>query len=154
VYTDGTRRGFYSTQSRHAAADHRRRPSSEGTRVMFRTFNLVFHAMLVVSLVRDRRIPFYKKAIPLLGLAYVFSPIDFIPDWVLGPGQLDDVAVMFMAFKLFERSVPAHILEEHQEKVRLQLEKLMSQRVNRTDEPPTLVEVKQYTIRFPEERGA
>jgi uncharacterized membrane protein YkvA (DUF1232 family) len=121
---------------------------------MFRTFNLVFHAMLVVSLVRDRRIPFYKKAIPMLGLAYVFSPVDLIPDWIIGPGQLDDVAVMFMAFKMFERSVPPAILEEHQEKVRQQVERLMNQRQNRTDEPPTMVEVKQYTIRFPEERGA
>ena len=30
----------------------------------------------------------------ILALAYIISPVDLIPDTILGPGQLDDAAVL------------------------------------------------------------
>ena len=41
------------------------------------------------SLWSPRSIVFY-----LLAIAYTISPIDFIPDAMLGPGQVDDAAVI------------------------------------------------------------
>lgn len=49
-------------------------------------------------LMRDPRIPFWAKAaIPAAAAAYVISPVDFIPDFLVGAGQLDDIGVMLLA---------------------------------------------------------
>jgi uncharacterized membrane protein YkvA (DUF1232 family) len=49
-------------------------------------------------LLRDPRIPLWAKAaIPALAAAYVISPVDLIPDFLLGAGQLDDIGVMLLA---------------------------------------------------------
>jgi uncharacterized membrane protein YkvA (DUF1232 family) len=47
---------------------------------------------------RDPRIPFWAKAaIPALAAAYVISPVDLVPDFLLGAGQLDDIGVILLA---------------------------------------------------------
>lgn len=49
-------------------------------------------------LMRDPKIPFWAKAaIPAIAAAYVISPVDLIPDFLVGVGQLDDVGVMLLA---------------------------------------------------------
>ena len=49
-------------------------------------------------LMRDPRIPFWAKAaIPAVAAAYVISPVDLIPDFLIGVGQLDDIGVMLLA---------------------------------------------------------
>jgi uncharacterized membrane protein YkvA (DUF1232 family) len=49
-------------------------------------------------LMRDPRIPFWAKAaIPAAAAAYVISPVDFIPDFLIGVGQLDDIGVILLA---------------------------------------------------------
>jgi uncharacterized membrane protein YkvA (DUF1232 family) len=47
---------------------------------------------------RDPRIPFWAKAaIPAAAAAYVISPVDVIPDFLVGIGQLDDIGVILLA---------------------------------------------------------
>jgi uncharacterized membrane protein YkvA (DUF1232 family) len=49
-------------------------------------------------LMRDPRIPFWAKAaIPAVAAVYVISPVDLIPDFLVGVGQLDDIGVMLLA---------------------------------------------------------
>ncbi len=49
-------------------------------------------------LMRDPRIPFWAKAaIPAAAAAYVISPIDLVPDFLLGVGQIDDIGVILLA---------------------------------------------------------
>lgn len=49
-------------------------------------------------LMRDPRIPFWAKAaIPAAAAAYVISPVDLIPDFLIGAGQLDDIGVILFA---------------------------------------------------------
>lgn len=49
------------------------------------------------SLWSPRSIVFY-----LLAIVYTLSPIDFIPDAMLGPGQVDDAVVLFaVAYYIF-----------------------------------------------------
>lgn len=49
-------------------------------------------------LMRDPKIPFWAKAaIPAMAAAYVISPIDLIPDFLLGAGQIDDIGVILLA---------------------------------------------------------
>ena len=49
-------------------------------------------------LMRDPRIPFWAKAaIPAAAAAYVISPVDLIPDFLIGVGQLDDIGIILLA---------------------------------------------------------
>lgn len=68
---------------------------------------------LTWRLLRDPRVPLWTKAIPLVVLAYVVSPLDFIPDVIIGVGQLDDLAIILGGMRLFAATVPEHIVEEH-----------------------------------------
>jgi uncharacterized membrane protein YkvA (DUF1232 family) len=72
---------------------------------------------LVWALFRDRRVPARQKLI-LAGIgAYVFLPIDLIPDFVPVLGQLDDLAVVLLGLDLFIRTAPEDIVEEHLAKI-------------------------------------
>ena len=64
---------------------------------MLRAF--VDQIRLTWALLRDPRVPLWAKAIPAIGILYVLSPLDFIPDWVPVVGMLDDVAVLGFAAK-------------------------------------------------------
>ena len=46
---------------------------------------------LAWRLLRDERVPVIKYLIPILVALYVVSPIDAIPDFLFGVGQLDDL---------------------------------------------------------------
>lgn len=55
---------------------------------------------------RDPRVPTWHKAIPLLGLVYLFSPVDLIPDSIPILTQLDDLAILLLALRLFLSLAP------------------------------------------------
>lgn len=76
---------------------------------------------LFLRLFRDRRIPFYKKAIPVLGailsLSYILFPFDMLPDLMVFIGQLDDLTVilifMIPSIWIFIRSCPKELVKEY-----------------------------------------
>jgi uncharacterized membrane protein YkvA (DUF1232 family) len=68
---------------------------------------------LVWRLLFDARVSFFPKLIIPAAIVYIVSPIDLIPDVILGLGQMDDVAVAFLAIRLFIELCPAAIVEEH-----------------------------------------
>jgi len=53
--------------------------------------SLFQQARLAVRLLREPRVPLLLKAIPVLALIYLISPLDLIPDILPGLGQLDDL---------------------------------------------------------------
>lgn len=66
----------------------------------------VFHDLkLLLSLVKDyisgayKGIPFGSIVAALGGVLYFLSPIDFIPDFLLGIGLIDDVFVISLVLK-------------------------------------------------------
>lgn len=66
-----------------------------------------WHDLQVVGkLFFDPQVPVLYKLIPVAALIYLISPIDVIPDVLIGPGQLDDAAVVLFALSLFLRLVP------------------------------------------------
>ncbi len=69
--------------------------------------------MLTWRLLFDPRVPAWKKAVALAPLIYVLSPFDFIPDFLLGFGQLDDIGLVLAGMRLFESLVPEDIVREH-----------------------------------------
>jgi hypothetical protein len=57
-----------------------------------------------------------KVFLPLLALVYLISPIDLIPDFLLGAGQLDDFTVLVLVGVVLSRLArwaPAEIVNEH-----------------------------------------
>ncbi len=80
-------------------------------------FQLLTHlpnfAKLFLRLIKDPRVPVSPKLIVLAILAYVILPTDFLPDFVIGLGQLDDLAVILGGLKLFLRFCPPEVVQEH-----------------------------------------
>jgi uncharacterized membrane protein YkvA (DUF1232 family) len=70
-------------------------------------------ARLAWELFWDPRVPWPPKLIPPATILYLLSPIDIIPDLTLGLGQLDDVAVLLLGFKLFIELSPPGLVREH-----------------------------------------
>lgn len=56
---------------------------------------------LVWQLMIDPQVSLWVKLIPPIAILYLLSPIDLVPDPILGLGQLDDLAVLLIAVKLF-----------------------------------------------------
>lgn len=68
-------------------------------------------------LLRDPRVSTLPKVlIPALTALYVVSPIDLLPDFLLGIGQVDDITVVALALSalsLLVRWAPAQVVREH-----------------------------------------
>jgi uncharacterized membrane protein YkvA (DUF1232 family) len=68
---------------------------------------------LVWRLFNDPRVPFLTKLIIPFTILYVLSPIDLIPDAILGLGQLDDIGAVIVGLKMFIEFCPLTVVEEH-----------------------------------------
>jgi uncharacterized membrane protein YkvA (DUF1232 family) len=67
---------------------------------------------------RDERIATWMKAlVPIIAAIYVLAPIDLIPDFILGLGQIDDLSVIGIAFfamtRLLPKIAPREVVDEH-----------------------------------------
>lgn len=70
------------------------------------------------SMMRDKRLPLWMKAaVPFAAMVYVISPIDLIPDFIAGFGQVDDLAMVVMAIGLLgsflQKVAPANVVIDH-----------------------------------------
>ncbi|MBE2184547.1 MAG: DUF1232 domain-containing protein [Anaerolineae bacterium] len=74
--------------------------------------------LLTWKLLFDKRVPITTKLVPIAAVLYLFSPIDFIPDFFFGIGQLDDIGLMIAAIKAFELMSPADVVAELREELR------------------------------------
>lgn len=73
---------------------------------------VLHNGRLALRLMADGRVPKPLKLLPILALAYLLSPVDLLPDLVLGLGQLDDLAVIVIALKLFISMAPEAVVDE------------------------------------------
>ena len=80
---------------------------------------IVHQARLVYYLLRDPEVPFYLKLIPFIGIVYLFFPLDFVPDVLVGLGQLDDLTILLIGSKIFIEMAPPHIIAKHRHAIRL-----------------------------------
>lgn len=65
---------------------------------------------LVWLLFTDKRVSLWIKSVLPLSLLYFIWPIDFIPDVVLGFGQLDDIGVILLGMALFVKLCPPELV--------------------------------------------
>src|SRR5262245_59324842 len=69
---------------------------------------------LAIRLVRDPSVSALLKLLPIAGVAYVVSPLDFVPDIFPIVGQLDDLAIIMMAVEALRRPAPSPIVAHHE----------------------------------------
>ena len=78
---------------------------------------LIKQAKLVWALFTDSRVSLWAKSVIPISLLYLISPIDFIPDVILGLGQLDDLGVILLGMTLFVRLCPPEIVDYYLKKL-------------------------------------
>ncbi len=69
----------------------------------------------------DPRIPFIAKVVLILTIAYAFSPIDLIPDFIPVLGYIDDLLILPFGIWLCIRLMPTEVLQEYRQKAKQQL---------------------------------
>lgn len=67
---------------------------------------VLFHAY------RDPRVPLHAKLFVMAVVAYAFSPIDLVPDFIPVLGYLDDLILVPLGIILAMRMIPAEVLED------------------------------------------
>ncbi len=65
---------------------------------------------------KDPRVPWYAKAFSACVVAYAFSPIDLIPDFVPVLGYLDDLVLVPLGIALAIKMIPVEVLVECRER--------------------------------------
>lgn len=74
---------------------------------------LIRQFRLAWRLLWDPRVPGWTKLVPFFTLLYIISPVDFVADWFLGLGQLDDLGVLLVGVRLFAALAPQEIVLQH-----------------------------------------
>ncbi len=68
---------------------------------------------LFFYLMRDPRVHWLTKAIPVITVLYLVSPIDWLQNAIPVLGQLGDVALVMLGFRLFLEFSPRAVVHEH-----------------------------------------
>jgi uncharacterized membrane protein YkvA (DUF1232 family) len=68
--------------------------------------------VLVGRLARDHRISRPRRALLFVVLAYLAMPFDLIPDFLPGPGQLDDAVLLALALRVLVRGGGSEVVRE------------------------------------------
>jgi len=78
--------------------------------------------MVLFFACRDRRMPWYARAMAIGVAAYAFSPVDLFPDFIPVLGYVDELILLPLAVSLTLKLIPAQVLEDARrkaEKIRL-----------------------------------
>ena len=73
------------------------------------------HALYLAC--QDSRTPWTARIVAACVVAYAFSPIDLIPDFIPVLGYLDDLVLIPLGVVLARRLTPAEVLEECRSRV-------------------------------------
>jgi uncharacterized membrane protein YkvA (DUF1232 family) len=75
---------------------------------------------------RDRRTPWYAKALALCVAGYAFSPIDLIPDFIPVLGYLDELVILPLGILLVVKLIPPELMAEHRATAAVAVERPVS----------------------------
>ncbi|MEM7345532.1 MAG: DUF1232 domain-containing protein [Chloroflexota bacterium] len=78
---------------------------------------LINQLRLVWLLMQDNRVSNWVKAVLPASILYLVSPVDFIPDVILGAGQLDDLGVILLGLTLFVKLCPPDIVQFYRDQI-------------------------------------
>ncbi|MFQ5707345.1 MAG: YkvA family protein [bacterium] len=58
--------------------------------------------------------PFHLKALLIIAVVYLISPLDLLPDFLIPiVGSLDDFIILWFALRFFFKRCPREVLLEH-----------------------------------------
>ncbi|MCA1552894.1 MAG: DUF1232 domain-containing protein [Chloroflexi bacterium] len=97
-----------------------RNPFTSGSSRAGMLKELLNNASLAWRLLLDPAVSPLAKLLPAAALLYVISPIDLIPDWIVGLGQLDDIAVILLAIRAFIALCPPEVVQRYRRELGLQ----------------------------------
>jgi uncharacterized membrane protein YkvA (DUF1232 family) len=69
--------------------------------------------LLFKGLIQDPRVPRGSKVLLLLGVAWIASPIDLIPEFIPFLGPLDDAVVAALILRRLVRTAGRDVVEQH-----------------------------------------
>ena len=72
--------------------------------------------MVMYLAYRDPRVPIFPKILAICVVAYAFSPVDLIPDFIPILGYLDDLVLVPLGVYIALRLFPKKVLEEYRTK--------------------------------------
>lgn len=78
---------------------------------------LIGHAKLLWALYRDPRAPKSFKVLVWAVFLYLLMPIDIIPDFIPVLGQLDDLLIVVVGYKLLVKLCPPGLVDEHRRRI-------------------------------------
>ena len=103
-------RRLYDRLRAVVVAPRARANSSFGDLLLFLPDTVV----LMSRLMRDDRVPIRAKAVALFGVGYVLSPIDLLPEVLLGPiGLVDDLFVVAATLSRLLHDVHPDVVRSH-----------------------------------------
>lgn len=82
------------------------------TQLKSRALTLKHETIALYFACRDPRTPWYAKTVAALVLAYAFSPIDLIPDFIPVIGYLDDLILVPAGIALTLKLIPPEVMDE------------------------------------------
>jgi len=72
---------------------------------------------------KDPRTPWYAKVFTGLVVAYAFSPIDLIPDFIPVLGYVDDLVLVPLGISAAIKMIPQDVLTECRTKAKMEMDK-------------------------------
>jgi uncharacterized membrane protein YkvA (DUF1232 family) len=78
--------------------------------------NLKKYVFVLYFAYKDPRVPWHAKVFTACVVAYAFSPIDLIPDFIPVLGYLDDIIIVPLGIKLALRMIPNVVIKDCEEK--------------------------------------
>lgn len=73
--------------------------------------DIVLKIRLTIELLKDKRVDFWLKMIPILCLFYLIMPLDLL----IGP--IDDAVVLYIGMDFFIELCPEDVVNEHLKKI-------------------------------------
>jgi len=76
--------------------------------------DFIHYIKLIGLLIKDRRVNFFLKLLPIASLIYLIIPFDLAPGLTFPIiGALDDAAILWIGTSLFISLCPENVVEEH-----------------------------------------
>jgi uncharacterized membrane protein YkvA (DUF1232 family) len=88
------------------------KPKSVFERIKARARDLKKETYALALAYRHPRTPWYAKVFAAVVVAYAFSPIDLVPDFIPILGYLDDLILVSLGINLALKMIPREVLDD------------------------------------------
>ena len=79
--------------------------------------NTTYYILLLYQMIVSNIVPIADKAIIIAALGYFISPLDIIPDIIIGTGFIDDVSVLLIALRQVIKNITPEIKQQAKEQL-------------------------------------